>query len=86
VPWESILCGTPVIVAAGSGAEEWVAGAKAGAVVPYGNPGEIAEAVNRFDPAAAAEELRRGRTFWEKRLAWPQVTTEMLKWYDKIIR
>ncbi len=84
VPWESILCGTPVLVAAGSGAEEWVGGAKAGTVVPYGSPAAIAEAVDRLDPAAAAAQVERGRVFWEQRLAWPRVTAEMLKWYDKV--
>jgi len=85
VPWESILCGTPVIVASGSGAEEWVGGAGAGTVVPYGNPAAIAEAVNRHDPMAAAEAVRRGRAFWEERLAWPKVTAQMIQWYDQVV-
>lgn len=84
VPWESILCGTPVIVAAGSGAEEWVGGAGAGTVVPYGSPEAIAEAVNRFDPRAAAEQVERGQAFWQERLAWEKVARDMLAWYAKI--
>jgi len=85
VPWESILCGTPTLVAAGSGAEEWVAGAGAGQVVPYGNPAAIARVVNDFDPQAAAAEVARGRAFWEKRLAWNKVAAAALAWYAKII-
>ena len=84
VPWESILCGAPVIVAAGSGSEEWVGGARAGTVVPYGSPSALAEAINRNDPQAAAEQVKRGRAFWQERLAWPQVARETLAWYAKI--
>lgn len=84
VPWESILCGTPVIVAGGSGAEEWVGGAQAGTVVPYGDPPALAAAINRFDPRAAAEQVQRGQAFWQEHLTWEKVARRMTDWYAKI--
>ncbi len=85
VPWESILCGTPVIVADDSGCGEWVAAAGAGHVAPYGDPAAIASVVNDRDEAADLAMVERGRAYLSKRLSWSVVAAEMVEYYQRVI-
>jgi len=85
VPWESILCGTPVIVADDSGCGEWVARAGAGHVVPYADAMAIARVINKPDPRADKEMIERGRAFCAEKLNWDAVAREMVQYYQEVL-
>lgn len=84
VPWESILCGTPVIVADDSGCGEWVKEGQAGHVVPYGDPGAIARVINTRDRERDQAMVQRGIAFCRERLDWGRIAEDMVKYYREI--
>jgi glycosyltransferase involved in cell wall biosynthesis len=85
VPWESLLCGTPVIVADDCGCGEWVAAAGAGYLVPYGDPAAIARVINTRDPERERGMVERGAAFCRERLSWPRIAEELVDYYEDII-
>ncbi len=85
VPFESLLCGTPVIVADDSGCGEWIKRASAGNVIPYGDPHAISETVNNYDEKREAVIVERGRAFIEKHLTWENVAARVIDFYQEIL-
>jgi len=85
VPWESILCGTPVIVADDSGCGEWIRAGEAGHVVRYGDPRAIAEAINSRDRDGDEAMVQRGIIFCRERLSWSRIAEEMIEYYREIM-
>lgn len=85
VPWESILNGTPVIVAGDSGCGEWVARGDAGHVVPYGDPAAIAEVINTRDRERDQALVQRGIIFCRERLNWTRIAEDMVEFYKEVI-
>jgi glycosyltransferase involved in cell wall biosynthesis len=86
VPWESLINGTPVIVADDCGCGEWVAAARAGHLVPYGDPAAIARVINACDPPRDREMVERGARFCRERLDWMRIAAEMIQYYVEIGR
>ncbi len=82
VPWESMLCGTPVIVASGCGSGEWVGRARAGHVVPYADPAAVAEVINNYDAESEALNIDRGLKFIQEHLTWESVARQVLALYQ----
>ncbi len=85
VPWESLLYGTPVIVADDSGCGEWVRKGKAGHVVPYASPESIARIVNQYDPDRERETVKRGAAFCRERLDWVKIAEDMISFYTRLL-
>ncbi len=84
VPWESILNGTPVIVADDCGCGEWVRAGDAGHVVPYGEPAAIAHVINERDHERDQEMVKRGAVFCRERLDWGTIADEMVQYYRDV--
>jgi len=84
VPWESILCGTPVIVADDCGCGEWVMGAEAGQSAPYGDPAALARAIEDRDPERDRAAVERGRAFCRERFSWSRISDEMVEYYRSL--
>ncbi len=84
VPWESILCGTPVIVADDSGCGEWVKAGGAGHVVPYGDPAAIARVINTRERGRDQALVQQGITFCRERLDWGRIAADMIEYYREI--
>ena len=85
VPWESILCGTPVIVADDCGCGEWIRTAGAGRLVPYGDPRALAAAILDRDPERDRAHVARGAAFCRERLNWARVAAEMVEYYQEVL-
>ncbi len=85
VPFESIICGTPVIVASDSGCGEWVSKARAGHVIPYGDARAIADVINGRDADEEEASVERGKKFIEDNLTWEKVTARVLDFYGDIL-
>lgn len=86
VPWESLLCGTPVIVADDSGCGEWIQKAGAGHVIPYADVRALAEIINSRDPETERQMVERGTDFCRQRLNWKRVAEEMVKYYRELVK
>ena len=84
VPWESIMCGTPVIVADDCGCGEWVRAAEAGRAVRYADPAALAAAISDRDPERDRAEVERGQAFCRDRLAWNRIAAEMVEYYRSL--
>lgn len=84
VPWESILCGTPVIVADDSGCGEWVRVADAGHVISYADPTALAGVINERDEQKDREMVQRGIAFCKDRLTWSRIAREMVEYYRRV--
>lgn len=87
VPFESILCGTPVVVSGDSGCGEIVSREQIGEVVNYGDVGGLARAIARVldDRKSALELVERGRKFIRENLDWRIVTAQTVDMYKEII-
>jgi len=85
VPFESLLCGTPVIVSDDSGCGEIINEAKAGEVIPYGDVPALAEALKRVIENPDVVEIERGQKYIHENLTWPIVAKRTLEFYDDVI-
>jgi len=86
VPFESILCGTPVIVANDSGCGEWVEKSGGGYLVPFGNPQAIAEVVLQLDTAIEKERIKKAQTWIRENLSWDQLARQMIGIYEELVK
>lgn len=84
VPFEGLLCGTPVVVGDDCGCGELVSRAGAGFLVPYGDAVTLAERIETLlaDPAAGDAMVRRGRAFIARHFAWPEVAARTAEAYE----
>lgn len=85
VPWESVLCGTPVIVADDSGCGEWIGEGKAGHVVQYADARVIGNAINDRDEKQDKEMVMQGARFCKERLDWGVIASDMVDYYKEIV-
>ncbi len=83
VPFEAMLCGTPVIVGDDCGCGDLVRDAGAGYLVRYGNAANLAGIIEHVlaHPEEAAARTRLGRFFIEKHFGWDTVLRQMLRAY-----
>ena len=85
VPFESMLCGTPVIVANDSGCGEWVAKSGGGYLVPFGNPQAIADVILQLDQTIEKENIKKAQKWIMGNLSWEQIAQRMLGIYEELI-
>jgi glycosyltransferase involved in cell wall biosynthesis len=88
VPFESILCGTPVVVSDDSGCGEIIGGANIGETVPYGQPELLAQSIARVldHPEESSEKVKRGIVFIKENLGWPKIAADTVAMYSTLNR
>ncbi len=88
VPFEALLCGTPVIVTDDCGCGEIIEEAECGYLVHYGDVVGLAEAL-RFaleHPDVNKRMVEAGRRYVEEHLAWESVVKQAEEMYEGCIR
>jgi len=87
VPFEALLCGTPVIVTDDCGCGEIVEEAKCGYLVHYGDVAGLGETL-RFaleHPDVNARMVEAGRRYIEEHLAWESVVKQVEEMYESCV-
>lgn len=87
VPFESILCGTPVVVSDDSGCGEIIGEAKIGIVTPYGNAALLAEAIESAidSPQESRQQIEIGKKFIRENFAWPKIAAQTIELYSSVL-
>jgi glycosyltransferase involved in cell wall biosynthesis len=87
VPFEALMCGTPVVVCDDSGCGEVVAQAGGGLLVPYGQPAALAAALRTLllDPTRRSRCAAKGRRYVEHQLGWDHIAERTLALYEEVI-
>jgi glycosyltransferase involved in cell wall biosynthesis len=87
VPFEAIMCGTPVIVTDDCGCGEIIGRENLGIVVKYGDvPGLTRALTQTLDDKAGAEaRTRRAREFVMRALDWPLIAKKHIALYEKVL-
>jgi glycosyltransferase involved in cell wall biosynthesis len=85
VPFEALMCGTPVVVCDDSGCGEVVQAAGGGLLVPYGDAGALAGAMRALldDPALRQRCVEEGRRYVRAHLGWDHIAERMLTLYGE---
>ena len=88
VPFEAIMCGTPVIVTDDCGCSEWIKKSRAGYVVKYGDVSGLKETIVKCltDNAEAKKMVLQGKEYIRSNLQWAQVAHEIEDIYVACIR
>ncbi len=89
VPFESMMCDTPVIVSDDCGCGEIVKTAKAGKLVPYGDTDALKTAIHEVLHAhqdALAEEVARGKKFILANLGYEKIASQYVEMYNTAMR
>jgi glycosyltransferase involved in cell wall biosynthesis len=88
VPFEAMLCGTPVIVCANTGCGEIVKREGCGLVVPYGDETAMAEAIEHAltSPDEMKALAAKGHTFVSNELSEEMVVRRFEETYENCIR
>ena len=86
VPFEAIICGTPVIVADDCGCGELVEESGAGYLVRYGDIEGLKEKMKWVieNPEEGKEMVERGKKYIEENLIWDKVVGKVEKVYEGI--
>jgi glycosyltransferase involved in cell wall biosynthesis len=85
VQFESILCGTPAIVADDCGAGEWLKKSGGGYLVPYADPKAIAQIVQQLDRAKEKEKIALAQEWIRKNLSWEAVAQQLKIYYQQVL-
>jgi len=85
VQFESILCGTPAIVADDCGAGEWIRKSGGGYLVPYADPKAIARVVSGIDREKEKDKIKSAGEWIRKNLSWETVSGRVKKIYEEIL-
>jgi glycosyltransferase involved in cell wall biosynthesis len=88
VPFEAILCGTPVIVTDDCGCGELISKVGCGSVVRYGDSGVLAREIELFidgEKSNIVEMIDRGRTFIRRNLDWSVIAKQFEELYQNHI-
>ena len=85
VPFEAIMCGTPVIVTDDCGCGELVRDANCGYLVKYGDVNDLGEKMNFVieNPNKCERLVETGRKYIEENLAWDKIIHRFEKKYEK---
>jgi glycosyltransferase involved in cell wall biosynthesis len=87
VPFEALLCGTPVIVSDDSGSGQLIARAGAGWLVQYGDVPGLAAVLHQALTADEAEiqlKVRSGQEFVRNNLDWHRMIIELEEVYGEV--
>lgn len=84
---EALMCRTPVVVCDDSGCGEVVRAAGGGRLVPYGDPGALAGALQALldDRAERDRCATSGRRYVEEHLSWERIAAETRELYREVI-
>ena len=87
VPFEAIMCGTPVIVTDDCGCGELVKEAGCGFLVKYGDVHDLKEKMKLLlqRPELGQQMVERGKKYILKNLAWDKVVRKVEKVYEDCI-
>ncbi len=85
VPFEALLCGTPVVVTADTGMGDLIRQAGAGQTIPQDNPHALAEAILWIleNPDEAQQQVTRGQMFILENLNWSNIVKQYETLYDQ---
>jgi glycosyltransferase involved in cell wall biosynthesis len=79
VPFEALLCGTPVVVSEVGGLGAFIREAGAGYLVPYGDSQALAAGISQAlnCPSESVRMVKAGQTFIRERLDWNVIISEL---------
>jgi glycosyltransferase involved in cell wall biosynthesis len=88
VPFEALMCGTPVVVTAGTGMGDLIHQAGAGQTVPQDDPQALADALlwALANPQAAQVQVRYGQRFIKENLDWPIIAGQYEMLYQQVLK
>ena len=86
-PFETVLCGTPIIVSNNSGAGEDVKKIDAGYLVEYGNRNDLKGKIQYVldNPAEAREKTRKAKEYLEANRSFAKGVEQYEKLYEEVI-
>ena len=86
VPFEAILCGTPVVVTDDCGCGEIIGREQIGFVTRYNDVQNLRDTISKVlnDKPAAVATVTRGKEFVRTHLSWEKIGAEYEKVYQKI--
>jgi len=85
VQFESILCGTPAIVADDCGAGEWIKKSGGGFLVPYADAEAIAEVVKKIDKEKMKDEIKKAQEWVKGNLSWDKIAIQIKGIYQGLL-
>lgn len=87
VPFEALMCGTPVVVADGCGSGHLVRRAQAGCVVPYGDVEALGEALLKMvtDGKEANKMIQAGQEYIREHLDWQAILNRLEEVYIAVV-
>ena len=88
VPFEALMCGTPVIVTDDCGSGQLIREAQAGYLVPYGDVEGLATALLRAltNREEAMRKVKAGQAYIRERLDWDVIVGDLQKVYAEVLR
>lgn len=86
VPFEALLCGTPVVVAGECGSGQLIDDAQAGCTVPYGDVEALIKALLSIlsDPAIARQKVASGQALVRGTLNWAVAAGRLESLYNSV--
>jgi glycosyltransferase involved in cell wall biosynthesis len=86
VPFEALMCGTPVVVSDDGGSGQLIAAARAGFLAPYGDQAALATALHRVlnNCPEAQAQVRAGQAFVRRYLDWKAIAGELEALYTSL--
>lgn len=87
VPFEALMCGTPVIVADDSGCGELVRNGDCGVLIKYGDVSDLKDKIQYMieNPDNQKKLVQNGQKFIFENLAWAQIMKKVLTIYETCI-
>lgn len=87
VPFEAIICGTPVIVTDDCGCGELIKTANCGFLVKYGNSNDLSIKIKYVieNPKEAYEKVQNGKNYLLNNLIWDNITKKVEKLYKNCL-
>ena len=87
VPFEAIMCGTPVIVTDDCGCGDLIKDAKCGYLVKYGDVNDLEKKMKHVieNPSDGKKLVEAGREYIEENIAWNNVVKQMEEVYENCI-
>lgn len=87
VPFEALMCGTPVVVCDDCGMGDLIRQARAGYLVPFGDVTALASALDQAidQPSEALEKVHKGQAFIREWLDWDKMIHQLENLYLDVI-
>jgi glycosyltransferase involved in cell wall biosynthesis len=88
VPFEAIMCGTPVIVNDDCGCGEIIKEGKCGSVIKYGDIVELSIKISKVlaNPDGAKENVKIGQQYIKENLSYDIIVERFLKLYSLCLK